>query len=174
MKHWILRFAQDDRHFYPMKSPRLFLRLALAFAPLALIAQPAAPAAPLGSTVFKWENLAVRPTGNGERRDVTDRPTATFERFESHVTTLLPGRMSHPPLMPRMRLFWEQERERLGLPPLQPPGTEEEPPPATDPADPAAPGPPAPAVPLPPFAEIPPPLIPAAPLLDPALEPEAA
>lgn len=81
----------------PVKSPRLFLRLALVFAPLALFAQPAAPAAPLVSTVFKWEDLKARPTGNGERRDVTDGPTVTLERFESHVTTLLAGRMSHPP-----------------------------------------------------------------------------
>lgn len=83
-----------------MKSPRLFLRLVLAFAPLALLAQLSAlatPPAQLGSTVFKWEDLKARPTGNGERRDVTDGPTATFERFESHVTTLLAGRMSHPP-----------------------------------------------------------------------------
>ena len=80
-----------------MKSPRPGLWLALILAPLSLTAQPAAPIAPLGSTVFKWENLAARPTGNGERRDVTDRPTATLERFESHVTTLLAGRMSHPP-----------------------------------------------------------------------------
>lgn len=83
-----------------MKSTRLFLHLALVLAPLSLIAQPAAPATPpakLGSTVFKWEDLPARPTGNGERRDVTDGPTATFERFESHVTTLLAGRMSHPP-----------------------------------------------------------------------------
>lgn len=83
-----------------MKSPRLFLCLALAFAPLALFAQPAAPVtspAKLGSTIFKWEDLKARPTGNGERRDVADQPTATLERFESHVTTLLAGRMSHPP-----------------------------------------------------------------------------
>lgn len=84
-----------------------FLRLLLALAPLALFAQtpstssgqPAAatPAAKLGSTVFKWEDLKVRPTGNGERRDVTDGPTATFVRFEAHVTTLLPGKSSHAP-----------------------------------------------------------------------------
>lgn len=80
-----------------MKSPRPGLWLALLLAPLSLIAQPATPPAPLGSTVFKWEDLAVRPTGNGERRDVTDRPTATFEGFESHVTMLLPGRLSHAP-----------------------------------------------------------------------------
>ncbi len=83
-----------------MKSPRLFLRLALACTPLALLAQPSASAIPpakLGSTVFKWEDLKARPTGNGERRDVTDGPTATFEGFESHITTLLPGKLSHAP-----------------------------------------------------------------------------
>jgi len=83
-----------------MKSPRPGLWLAFTLMPLFLAAQPAAPAtspAKLGSTVFKWENLKARPTGNGERRDVTDGPTATLEGFESHVTTLLPGRMSHAP-----------------------------------------------------------------------------
>lgn len=38
------------------------------------------------------------------------------------------GRMTRPPLMPRMRLFWAQERERLGLPPL--PDSSETPPPS--------------------------------------------
>jgi len=83
-----------------MKSPRPGLWLAFTLIPLCLAAQPAAPATPpakLGSTVFQWVDLKARPTGNGERRDVTDRPTATLERFESHVTTLLPGRMSHAP-----------------------------------------------------------------------------
>ena len=34
---------------------------------------------------------------NGKRRDVTNPPTATIERFESHITTLNPGMISHPP-----------------------------------------------------------------------------
>jgi len=82
-----------------MKYPCLLLSLAcLLLAPMSLSAQqPAVATTKLGSTVFKWEDLAVRPTGNGERRDVTDGPTATFARFESHVTTLLPGKMSHAP-----------------------------------------------------------------------------
>jgi quercetin dioxygenase-like cupin family protein len=80
-----------------MKSPHAGRWLVLLLAPLSLFAQPAAPAATLGSTVFKWEDLKVRPTGNGERRDVTDGPSATFEVFESHVTTLLAGKMSHAP-----------------------------------------------------------------------------
>lgn len=83
-----------------MKSSRCGFSLALALVPLCLPAQPlpvSAPPARLGSTVFQWENLTVRPTGNGVRRDVTDGPTATFGRFESHVTTLNAGLMSHPP-----------------------------------------------------------------------------
>ena len=76
-----------------------YLRLALALAviPVVLKGQAPAPAAKLGSTVFQYEKLAAKPTGVGERRDVFDGPTATFERFESHVSTLLPGKMSHPP-----------------------------------------------------------------------------
>lgn len=65
--------------------------------PLCLCAQPATPATPLGSTVFKWEDLKAKPTPNGERRDVTEKPTATFEMFESHITTLAPGKLSHAP-----------------------------------------------------------------------------
>jgi len=82
-----------------MKSPLPGLWLALALTPLLLTAQPAPATTPakLGSTVFKWEELKARPTGNGERRDVTDGPTATLDGFESHITTLLPGRLSHAP-----------------------------------------------------------------------------
>ena len=51
----------------------------------------------LGSKVFTWESLAVKPTGVGERRDVSDNPTATLHVFECHISTLNPGRASHPP-----------------------------------------------------------------------------
>ena len=51
----------------------------------------------IGSTIFKWEDLAVKPSGVGERRDVIDNPTPTFATFEAHVTTLNPGKASHPP-----------------------------------------------------------------------------
>lgn len=57
----------------------------------------APPPARLGSTVFKFEELAVKPTGVGERRDVTDGPTATLERLECHISTLNPSKASHPP-----------------------------------------------------------------------------
>ena len=53
--------------------------------------------AKLGSKVFKWEDFKAEPKPNGERRDVVELPTATFEKFESHITTLNPGQMSHPP-----------------------------------------------------------------------------
>jgi quercetin dioxygenase-like cupin family protein len=60
-------------------------------------AEPTLAVAILGSHVFKWEDLAVKPSGVGERRDVADQPTATLDRFECHLSTLNPGRPSHPP-----------------------------------------------------------------------------
>lgn len=53
--------------------------------------------AKIGSTVFTWESLAVKPTGVGERRDVARNPTATLREFECHISTLNPGLASHPP-----------------------------------------------------------------------------
>jgi quercetin dioxygenase-like cupin family protein len=60
-------------------------------------AQSPSPSIPLGSRVFNWEALVVKPTAVGERRDVTDQPTVTLERFECHISTLNPGLASHPP-----------------------------------------------------------------------------
>ena len=74
--------------------------LALAFALTARSQVPApATAAPakLGSKVFTWESFTPKPTAVGTRRDVVDLPTATFEKFESHISTLNVGKMSHPP-----------------------------------------------------------------------------
>lgn len=78
------------------------LRLsALFLAPLflsPLLAQEhAAPAAKMGSKVFRWEDLEVKPTGVGERRDVSRNPTATLGEFECHISTLNPNNASHPP-----------------------------------------------------------------------------
>lgn len=60
-------------------------------------AAPVAPPAKQGSAVFKWDDFKVISNNNGARRDVTNLPTATLARFESHITTLNPGLMSHPP-----------------------------------------------------------------------------
>jgi quercetin dioxygenase-like cupin family protein len=70
------------------------LALALPVAP----AQPSpSPRPPLRSQVFEWSKLAPRVTPNGERRDVANHPTPTLAVFESHITTLNPGRSSHAP-----------------------------------------------------------------------------
>ena len=58
---------------------------------------PAAPPPKIGSMVVRFENLAAKSTGVGERRDVANNPTATLERFECHISTLNPSKMSHPP-----------------------------------------------------------------------------
>ena len=54
-------------------------------------------AAPMRSRVFDSMHVKPELTKAGERREVFDAPTATLERFESHVTTLNPGQALHPP-----------------------------------------------------------------------------
>jgi quercetin dioxygenase-like cupin family protein len=82
-----------------MNPPSLLLAALLgAVVTTALPAQtPTEPAAPIGSTVFKFEDLAVKPTGVGERRDVARNPTVTLKEFECHISTLNPNLASHPP-----------------------------------------------------------------------------
>ena len=61
-------------------------------------AEAGAPTAPkLGSTSYVWDSLKVNATPVGLRRDIARNPTATFEEFESHISTLNPGMPSHPP-----------------------------------------------------------------------------
>lgn len=56
-------------------------------------AQPAA----LPSTLFEWTALTAQPNRTGEVRRVVQKPTATLEELEIHITTLRPGEESHPP-----------------------------------------------------------------------------
>jgi quercetin dioxygenase-like cupin family protein len=63
----------------------------------ALLAGEAAPKPRLGSRVFSWEELAVKATPSGLRRDVANHSTTTLTVFESHITTLRPGQASHAP-----------------------------------------------------------------------------
>ena len=51
----------------------------------------------MGSAVFDWNKLEVKPTKVGERRDLFQSPTATLDELESHVTTINAGEAPHPP-----------------------------------------------------------------------------
>lgn len=51
----------------------------------------------IGASVYDWNALAVKKTDVGEYRQVMKGPTATLEELELHVTTLNPGKDSHPP-----------------------------------------------------------------------------
>jgi len=51
----------------------------------------------LGTTFVDWDALAAHTTANGEQRAVFDNPTPTLEKLEVHISTLNPGKMSHPP-----------------------------------------------------------------------------
>jgi uncharacterized cupin superfamily protein len=49
----------------------------------------------LGTTFVDWDSLIGKATPIGIFRPVFDNPTATLEKLEVHVTTLLPGMISH-------------------------------------------------------------------------------
>ena len=51
----------------------------------------------LGSAVFDWNKVEVKPTEVGSVRSFFKMRTATLEQLEVHVTTLNPGKMPHPP-----------------------------------------------------------------------------
>lgn len=50
-----------------------------------------------GSFVVNWEALEDKSHSKGSRRNLFERPTAIFNRFEMHVTTLNAGLTSHDP-----------------------------------------------------------------------------
>ena len=51
----------------------------------------------IGESVYDWNNMEVKKTPIGETRTVLRGPTATLDELEMHVTTLNPGKASHPP-----------------------------------------------------------------------------
>jgi quercetin dioxygenase-like cupin family protein len=51
----------------------------------------------MGSTVFDWNAMKAEPNKTGSVRRVVQRPTATLDELEIHITTLRPGETPHPP-----------------------------------------------------------------------------
>jgi XRE family transcriptional regulator, regulator of sulfur utilization len=51
----------------------------------------------MGSSIFDWNSIEVRPTKVGSTRKFFQAPTATLDELECHVTTLNPGETPHPP-----------------------------------------------------------------------------
>ncbi|MGN7887825.1 cupin domain-containing protein [Dyadobacter sp. 22481] len=60
-----------------------------------IVARPTASI--LESSIFDWNNIAVRATATGSVRTFFRSQTATTDELECHVTTLNPGEASHPP-----------------------------------------------------------------------------
>ncbi|MEO5817941.1 MAG: cupin domain-containing protein [Gemmatimonadaceae bacterium] len=48
-----------------------------------------------GSFLVDWNDVDVKKTATGMRRDIFDRPTSMFRRFEIHVSTLNEGLTNH-------------------------------------------------------------------------------
>ena len=51
----------------------------------------------LGSAVYDWNSIPEKPTDVGSVRSFFKARTATLDELEMHVTTLEPGKASHPP-----------------------------------------------------------------------------
>jgi quercetin dioxygenase-like cupin family protein len=51
----------------------------------------------MGSAVFEWNSIPTKPTNVGSVRSFFKARTATLDELEMHVTTLEPGKASHPP-----------------------------------------------------------------------------
>jgi len=51
----------------------------------------------IGPSAYDWAKISARKTEVGEIRSFFHGPTATLEDLELHVTTLNPGKESHPP-----------------------------------------------------------------------------
>jgi len=51
----------------------------------------------MGSTVIDWNSIPAKPTEVGSLRSFFKARTATLDELEMHVTTLEPGKISHPP-----------------------------------------------------------------------------
>jgi len=51
----------------------------------------------IGSTVFEWNAVPVKPTEVGSVRSFFKVRAPTLEQLEVHVTTLNPGKSPHPP-----------------------------------------------------------------------------
>lgn len=78
--------------------PVFSVAVAAVIWPAAPLAQSAAPAKPkLESEVFDWSKLPVVKTQAGERRAMVNAPTATFDNFSCHATTIGAGQVAHPP-----------------------------------------------------------------------------
>jgi len=50
----------------------------------------------LTTTFVDWDSLPAHDTIVGQSRQVFDNPTTTLDKLEVHITTLNPGKMSHP------------------------------------------------------------------------------
>jgi len=80
---------------FTRKELALVLTTAIVTAGIVVFAQPAKPV--MGSAVFDWTKLEIKPTKSGERRQLFQSPTATLDELEGHVTTLNKGETAHAP-----------------------------------------------------------------------------
>lgn len=77
------------------KKITLILSATVCAVGVVVLAQSAKPV--MGSLVYDWTKIEVKPTKSGERRQFFQAPTATLDELECHVTTLNQGQTAHAP-----------------------------------------------------------------------------
>jgi XRE family transcriptional regulator, regulator of sulfur utilization len=91
------KFAQRERIKSMFTKRDSLVAILATCAALGITALAQSGRSVMGSSVFDWSAIAVKPTKTGARRDFFQAPTATLDELECHVTTLNPGEIPHPP-----------------------------------------------------------------------------
>lgn len=68
-----------------------------ACATLSIVALAQSEKPLMGSSIFDWNTITVKPSKVGSTRQFFQAPTATLDELECHVTTLNPGQSPHAP-----------------------------------------------------------------------------
>ena len=80
-----------------MKKRDLVVALLSACVTLSAVAIAQSRPSVMGSAIFDWNTIEVKPSKVGSGRKFFQAPTATLDELECHVTTLNPGETPHPP-----------------------------------------------------------------------------
>src|SRR5438128_12253619 len=80
-----------------LKKRDFVVALLSVTATLAVVAFARTETPVMGSSIFDWNTIEVKPSKVGSTRKFFQAPTATLDELECHVTTLNPGASPHEP-----------------------------------------------------------------------------
>jgi quercetin dioxygenase-like cupin family protein len=80
-----------------MKKRDVIVALLSAVLTFSVVSAAQSQPSVMGSSIFDWNTIEVKPSKVGSGRKFFQSPTATLDELECHVTTLNPGETPHPP-----------------------------------------------------------------------------